>query len=308
MSVFYLNHSVLEYQVNEHSVKNKLKEIVDLINYLKKEHCQMFVYSSIWNTPILGSTLRTILHRMTNREEAKLIVISIVNTGPFYYESLLSRKLDFNPSVADSLFVYKLLTICFNDKHPLVLSLSEEKDMIERSYEIAENHIFHKVDNYIGGETLPEYFNTAENPTDINNVFEILNQKRSNIIILDKARKSAKQHNFQGRFSEVLRGICALADIELKLLQEDVPDEIRTKIFLDETGLEISRESDATLKIRRYRTEREFIVPALGGKKLFDWHMKIGNSIRVHYYLDRENGVVYIGHCGRHLGTSSYNS
>lgn len=308
MSIFYLNHSVLQYQNEEQGVKDKLKEIVDLINYLKKEQHQLFVFSEVWNIPILGTTLRSFLHRMTNREEAKLIVISLVNTGPFYYEGAASSNLNVNPIVPKDHYVYKLLTICFNNNHPLVLSLNEEKDLVERKYQISENRIFHEVDNYISRDELPEYFQTIDNPADINNVFEILDQKRSNIIILEKAKKSAKQHNFQGRFLDVLKAIYALEDIELRFLLEGVPDEVRTKIFLEETGFEISRESDATLKVRRYKMEREFMVPALGGKKLFEWHVKIGNSVRIHYYIDRENGSVYIGHCGRHLGTASYNS
>jgi len=88
---------------------------------------------------------------------------------------------------------------------------------------------------------------------------------------------------------------------------EGVSDEVRTKVFFEETGFEISRESDMTLKVRRYRAEREFIVPGLG-KQLFEWHVKIGRTIRIHFFIDRDNQKVYIGHCGRHLGTVSYNS
>ena len=307
MSIFYLNHNVLEYQSEENGVMNKLNEVVDLIKYLKKEHHQMFVFSNLWNIPILGGTLRSFLHNMTNREEAKLLVISLMNTGPFYYEDTFNENLDINPIVQKDHYVHKLLTICFHDKHPLILSLSEEEHLFERKYYISENFTFHEVDNYISWDGLPQYFEGIDNPADINNVFEILETKRSNIKILEKAKKSAKQHNFQGRFLDVLRVIYALEDIELKSVLEGVPDEVRTKVFFEETGFEISRESDMTLKVRRYRAEREFIVPGLG-KQLFEWHVKIGRTIRIHFFIDRDNQKVYIGHCGRHLGTVSYNS
>ena len=44
MSSFYLNHSVLACQKEEQEVKIKLKEIVELISYLKMEKFQVFVF------------------------------------------------------------------------------------------------------------------------------------------------------------------------------------------------------------------------------------------------------------------------
>ncbi len=307
MSGFYLNHSVLAYQKEEKEIKIKLKEIVEVISYLKTEKFQVFVFSNLWDVAVLGGTLRSFLHSMPNQEEAKLIMLGLVNTGPFYYEDVASRSLITTPIVTSNSFVYKLLNVCFNEKHSLIVSLKEEKDLIARKYHISEDYHSHEVDNYIGKDELPAYFESIDRPNNIEDVFRKVSEKRSNIVILDKAKKSARQHNFQGRFSDVMNGLLALVDIELKLLLEDVSDEERKKIFLDETRLKISGESDETLKVRKYKTERECVIPGLG-KEVFEWHVKIGNKTRIHYYIDKDTHRIYIGHCGKHLGTVSHNS
>lgn len=307
MSIFYLNHNELNGIRDEETLKEKLKEILLLFTLLNQERLQMLVYSNLWDTRVLGRTLRTFLYNTQNREEVKVFILSLMNTGPFYYKEDQYINLLIKPEVPTESFVIKLLSICFRDKHPLVLSLESEKHLKEKTYSIRDKNIFHDVNNIIGIEELKEYIRDEETPVSITEVFESIQQRRGNIILLEKSIKSARSHDFQKRFTDVLKAFIALEEIELKLILEGASEDQRIKLFSEYTGLEISKESTQTLKVPRYRREREFIVPNIG-TVLFDWHVKIGNSTRIHYYIDKEKQKVYIGHCGRHLGTSSYNS
>lgn len=307
MSIFYLNHNELEGIMDEEAVKTKLKEILNLFTLLNQEQLQMLVYSNFWDTRVLGKTLRSFLYNTQNRKEAKIFILGLINTGPFYYKENQQLNLLIQPEVPTDSFVTKLLSICFKDKHPLVLSLESEKHLKEKNYSISERHIFHEVNNYIGIEELKKYIGSIDNPVNITEVFETIQQKREKIILLDKSFKSARSHDFQKRFIDVLRALIALEEIELKLILEGVSEEQRIKLFFEYTGLEISKESSQTLRIPRYRREREITLPNIG-TVLFEWHVKIGNTTRIHYFIDKEEQKVYIGHCGRHLGTASYNS
>jgi len=39
---------------------------------------------------------------------------------------------------------------------------------------------------------------------------------------------------------------------------------------------------------------------------MFVWHIKIGGETRIHFYIDKEEKKIYIGHCGKHLAVPSY--
>lgn len=307
MSTFYLNHNALEGTMEEETVKERLLEILKLFTFLNREQLQMLVYSNFWDIRVLGGTLRSFLFNTQDREEVKVFILSLMNTGPFYYKENQGQNLQIEPEVPTGSFVKKLLSICYKDKHSLVLSLDLERHLKETTYTISENRIFHEVNNFIGIEELKRYVGGISNPSSITEVFETIQQKREHVILLEKSIKSARSHDFQRRFADVLKALTALEDIELKLVLEGATEEQRIKNFFEYTGLEISKESSQTLNIPRNKREREFIVPNLGSV-LFEWHVKIGNSTRIHYYIDKELGKVYVGHCGRHLGTASYNS
>lgn len=307
MSIFYLNHNILEAQQTFLDLRSRLIEIVEINQHLSKNNHEMFVYSNLWNITVLGDTLKTYMYKIPNKDEVSLLVLSLVNSGPFYYENSNASKLIISPSVSVNNFVTKLLGVCFKDKQPLVLSANNEPDLTQEKYELKKENVFHIVQNYIGLEKIKEYLDTNVNPTNIFEVIEIINQYYKNIIMMDSSIKSSKQHNFQGKFKDVLNLIKALEDVELPLLHEGVNDEERRKIFYESTGFEISKESEKTLKVRKYRSEREFVIAGYG-TILFEWHIKIGLNTRIHYYIDRDSNKIYVGHCGRHLGTVSYNS
>jgi hypothetical protein len=306
MSIFYLNHNIFESQKTVEELRNKLKETINIFHYLTKNNLRMHVYSNLWDITVLGETFRAYLYKL-NRDEVNLLILSLINTGPFYYEEMEESQIVINPNIPVRNFAAKLLEICFKDKHDLILSINGEPDLYHRIYELIKDHNSYRVENYIGLDDVKVYIESNLIPQNISQVFKNISQYSTNILILDSAIKASRQHNFQGKFKEVLNVITALEEVELPLLKEGVNDEERKRIFYESTGFEISKESEKTLKVKKYRNEREFFISGIG-QVLFEWHIKIGLSTRIHYYIDKENSKIYVGHCGRHLGTVSYNS
>lgn len=305
MTTFYLNHCLLENET-EDNVITSLWEIVRLTKRFQTNNYTLSVYHAFWNIKVINGTLRTLLQSRT-MDEVKVLILTIMNTGPYFFEDYLTRQLDIDPPVLEHSFEHDLLSICYKDKHPLIISLKNEKVLTHNKYTLIENFISHEVQNIFGEEGLTTYSQQTLALNNIEDVYEEISNVKGNIIILESARKSARRHDFQSRFLDVYKAIIALDEIELSLLKEATDEERRLRIFQQETGFEISRESIKTLNVQRYRTEREFNIPG-HGKEVFEWHVKIGNSTRIHYYIDLIQNQIYIGHCGKHLGTSSYNS
>ena len=118
-----------------------------------------------------------------------------------------------------------------------------------------------------------------------------------------------QQENILSLAKEVYNGIVGLYEIELQNLLDGKNDKTRTKMFEESTGLEISKESEKTMNIKRYKEQRYYKIPDTGAVENFEWHIKIdGTHNRIHYFIDQKEKKVYIGHCGKHLDTADYNS
>lgn len=306
MGVFYLNHNILEFQITEQTLKEKIIEIIKVNHFLSSQSYNMYVYSNLWDITVLNQTLRSYLYKIS-KDEAIVFLLAFINAGPFYYDDGTATQLRINPSINGESFAKKILEICFKDKHSLIMSISDEIHLVNQLYEVSTGTFTHKIENHIGMEGISTYFENNFVPVNSKDIFRKVEEQYNDIVILDSAKKSAEQHNFMGRFNEIYKAIIALKDVELSLLSEGASIADRKKLFYENTGFEISPETDKTLKTPKYRREREFIIPE-AGKVLFEWHIKIGNSTRIHYYIDKQNYKIYIGHCGKHLGTSSYNS
>jgi hypothetical protein len=76
---------------------------------------------------------------------------------------------------------------------------------------------------------------------------------------------------------------------------------------LQDSGLNVSRESESVRDNPEMRSEREFYLPN-GKKEFFENHMKLGRSIRIHFYQNADDKKVYIGFIGKHLQTKKYKS
>lgn len=64
-------------------------------------------------------------------------------------------------------------------------------------------------------------------------------------------------------------------------------------------GLTVSGESKVTMD--NYGNLRKFRLPN-GKREIFEDHIKIGGSLRIHFWVN-ENNAVYIGYIGKHLKT-----
>lgn len=285
-----------------------LNEIVSIKSHVRKNKEQLLFYQNFWNMDFCRVNIKDYIFKMKNRECAKEIINSVMN-GPYYYDCALTEDVIINPKVDKDCFGNMLLGICLNDGQDKIISLREEKDLCSQCYKMLKNNgRAASIQNLIGYETINEYFENKITFKTIGDVFDRMEADFKNVIILEEAKKSAKKHDFRNCYGDVYNGISALIAVELPLIIEGKSDEVRKKKFLETCKLEISRESEETLNIERYRKEREFVIPKLG-KVLFEWHIKVdGSNTRIHYYIDKKKRKIYIGHCGRHLGTAGYKS
>jgi hypothetical protein len=298
-----LNHNYLINKKDEEVIKI-LIEIASINRQLTRRNLTLKVYELFWNTRISSGILQSLMYKINSMDEAKVILMSIIDRGPYYFEQE-TIKVHSIPSIPPNTFPEKLMGICFNDKQQFVISLINEEILNVPNYHLKFDFVDHAVRNIRGINQLEGFISELNPISNINEVFNTLNI--ANIVILESAVKSSRKHNFEGRFQDIKNALITLSNTELPLISEGANEELRKRRFKETCGYEISKESTITVNHPRYKREREFIIPETG-KVLFEWHIKIGNSIRIHYYIDTINQKIYIGHCGRHLGTTSYNS
>lgn len=304
----YFNHNCLE-NCSRETLPELIYEISELKGITQKSEEELYFCQDLWNIRVPQGVLRDYLYSLKDREIAKLLITAVMN-GPYYFTDGCEGKVDVDPELTKG-YLEGFLGICFRDNVSRVLSLKSEKDLREACYKIcsfAGVKLNYEVWNIKGVEQLEKYLKDKCKFSSIEEAFDVLEEELPGVVILNSARKSAKKHDFRGGFKQIYETIKVLWQEELGMLLKGVSDEERKRILLENYGVDISRESIETLNIERYKREREFMLPS-GRKKLFEWHAKLNvNHTRVYYYLDKKNKRLYIGHCGKHLGTFSYNS
>lgn len=302
---FYFNHSVME-NTSINYVGSFIDEIINIKASMRKNKEQLYFYQDFWNISLGEMNMKDYIFSIKDKEYAKEI-ISVVMNGPYYFNNDAGDDVSIVPKVRKC-FGKSLLTICFKDSQDKIVSLQGEADLCCEEYSVRDYMYCFRIKNIIGCDELTRCLNTEEKFRSINDVFDKIEASSKNIIILESARKSAKKHDFRDCLEDVFNGVMGLYSIELPMLRKGIQGEKRKEEFLKSCKLEISKESEETLNIERYKREREFNIPKLG-KVLFDWHIKIdGGNTRIHYYIDKDRRKVYIGHCGKHLSTAGYKS
>ena len=305
----YFNHSLME-NTSLDMMQYYLQEIIKLKAGANRGTQTIYFYQDFWKLEFQGINLSSYLCSLKDKESVKAIITSVMN-GPYYYKNIENNTICEFPKVQGDSFGRILISICFKDNERLILSLQGEKSLCEEKYEVkkyVDRNVNFNITNIKGEEGLNFYFSSKEVYKNIHQVFESIENNHQEVVLLPAAKKSAKKHDFKDCFEEIYRAIEILAKVELPLLLKGENDEIRKKTLRLQFGIEISKESAETLGIERYRREREFIIPGRG-TELFQWHVKIqGGNTRIHYFIDKENKKIYIGHCGRHLSTSGYSS
>lgn len=299
MNYFYLNHNYLT-DISSYDIVKYFEEINQFISTLRLNHFGLKIRDDLWKTVLQDKiSISNYLHRNNGTEEATAIILGIMNSGP-YFSSTPSLQPSIKP-MFNSKFCEEVLIMCFEDHQENIISLEKENCLTSQDYTVANPSFSLDIKNFIGLPSLEQFFKNHLVLSNISDVFTEINKRTDRIKILPSAVKSSKQHNFHGRFSDVLDTLLALETIDLALLKEGVNDKKRMELFHSETSFKISGESEETLSRGRYEAQRTFFIQSLGRKELFEWHIKIGPFIRIHYYIDIEKGLVYIGHCGKHL-------
>lgn len=302
---FYFNHSVLE-NTSINFVRSFIDEIINIRACMRKNKEQLYFYQDFWNISLGEINMKDYIFSIADKEYAKEIISAVMN-GPYYFNNDAEDDISIAPRVRKC-FGKSLLAICFKDSQDKIISLQSEADLCCEKYSVRDCRCCFRIKNIIGCNELIRCLNTEEKFRSINDVFDKIEASSKNIIILESARKSAKKHDFRDCLDDVFNGIMGLYSIELPMLRKGIQGEKRKEEFQKSCKLEISKESEETLNIERYKREREFNIPKLG-KVLFDWHIKIdGGNTRIHYYIDKDRRKVYIGHCGKHLSTAGYKS
>ena len=305
----YFNHAAME-NASTKNIHDYLEQIIKLKAKGKEEEENICFYQEFWDVRFSGMNLRSYLCQLNDKEPVKGVITSVMN-GPYYYNNIEINQVSSEPNFDKKPFCELLFNICFKDNQHKVLSLKEEKFLRDPLYNIKryiDTDVSFDIFNLIGEKGLEEFFVPNSHFNNIQQVYDKLENKYSNLIILDSAKKSGKRHDFRGCYQEIYNGISSLVDIELPLLIEGENDEVRKKRFHEASTIEISKETSETLAVDRYRKEREFNIPKLG-RMLCEWHLKIdGNHTRIHYHIDKKSKKVYIAHCGKHLSTAGYKS
>ncbi|WP_146189985.1 hypothetical protein [Paenibacillus elgii] len=298
MTNFYLNHNYLTAK-SSYDIQEYINEIARFLPLLRLNNFGLKIREDIWSICLLdGVSFFNYLHQNSGKDEVVAFILGIMNSGP-YFSSTPSLRATINPTFQSQL-CEELLLSCFEDNQRYILSLENEECLTHANYTVFGATHSLEIQNCIGLARVEHFFENNLILKCIEDVYDQINIRSKKVKVLPSAWKSAKLHNFYGRYPEVLYTILALETIDLTLLKGNINDKERVKEYKAETGFEISRESNGTLNRKRYEAQRLFVIPGLG-RKLFEWHIKIGPYTRIHYYIDVETEMIYIGHCGKHL-------
>ncbi|MCP4155269.1 MAG: hypothetical protein GY757_46515 [bacterium] len=302
MRQIYFNHSLL--LDASFSLVDAL--LIELIQCKEQLKIPLHVHENFWNLSLQSGTLLEYLRKVSKRTLAKPVILALINNGPHYHEHDSIPGLTIVPQVGKSTFGERLLHICYSDNQEYILSLSGEQVLTSLTYKLSTPECKFDVFNFPGKLSLLRKLEESPEFASIDEAFEQIDDSRPAITILSSARKSSRKHNFKGSLKDVYRAIIAL-ESELDLVLQGLPETKRKELYLQKTGFEISGESSWVRDNPKYRAFREF-VPEGKGKVFFEWHIKIGNETRIHYFLDKEEKKIIIGHCGKHLPVPSYRS
>ncbi|BAK15702.1 hypothetical protein MKY51_12025 [Solibacillus sp. FSL R5-0691] len=306
MNKFILNHGCFV-DIQKDFVLERFKELTMLINFLREKDCVISITEDLWSINVEGSTLQKLVHERMEKDTTLVTIITVMNSGPYFqfvqnfdgYEELIT-----NPKVLKNTFEYNYLYSNVLDNCFPIISFENPKYITEDNYVYNVNGLNGDISNYLGLSKLEEYFLNSLRFSNISEVFEKINEEFPNIKILSSAIKSAQRHNFQGNQYKVYEAFKGLNNFERL---PAMSGEQREERFYEATKMKISPETKATMDVDRYKKQRTFSIPGKQSE-IFEWHVKIGNNTRIHYYFDEEDDIIYIGHCGKHLGTVSYKS
>lgn len=213
---------------------------------------------------------------------------------------------DIDPQKESCHFI-ELISACYENRNNLIVSSTNETDIIDKNYNIKNNEII--IENIIGKKQLNEYVLLNPVPNSIIEVFERASMNFNKIKFSDKAYETAVAKNDIYKsfgFDRILNVFKVIQELLYSFYkgklngynQESIQEEFKRL-----TGIDFSCDSEATLK--KYATER---LVAFNGRKIkMSFHIKIKGQGRIYFSYEEDDDCILIGHCGGHLRTVKYN-
>lgn len=288
---FYLNENNL-ISDKENIVKN-LKEIKGFYDLLKAKNYKLYIKDNLdldytWlSTNKSISTLLVFLKYFSPIKTDGTKIVELHEIEPFI----------------DNYYFIELISLCHRYSNDVILSSTNENEILDLEYKIKVNETTEIVKNIIGKSKLEQYllFNPA--PQNINEVFEKAELEFPHIKFTDKAYKTANSREDiykQFGFIKLLNMFKVLETLIYPFLKGEIRGFSENSIeeeFKNQTnGIEFSHESDATMN--KYGKKREVTI---NGKKLkMSYHVKPSDN-RIYFIYHKEDDCIYIGHSGEHL-------
>lgn len=311
MTDFYYNHSIFK-EASESKVVNALEELRDIGQFLRIQGHRAFFSQLFWEVGTGVGKLHDLLQSSSElkKKHGDLIQLTLeyIHNGPFYPQAMIEELVGSKISIED-----QVLYSCFYDQQPYLISSYHENNLVKKEYDYADlnqsSEILatlklkvqaicpsdFKICNLLGESNLKTFLTSLTPFVSIENVFEQVEEEfPDKIVILHSARKSARGYKFES-LDKVYKGLAGLVTEYLPGLKE-----VRTaqERFQQKVGIQCSGESECTKNL--YGKERTFSLPT-GNLELFEMHLKLGRKTRIYFFA--QEGVIYIGHCGKHLST-----
>ncbi|MCE1245723.1 MAG: hypothetical protein LWY06_03670, partial [Firmicutes bacterium] len=293
--------------------------ISKIIFFLKNNKVTIYSSESLWEKPLTkDKTFRDCIFCLKDRDFKRLLSAQITN-GPFWEkESIQKRQYSYKLNDEDITghSIAEAAELQFQKKdNPVIVSFQKS--------EIGSNSrlIFNKEVCEVVKES------STPNAVLIKNLFTIKQAKEWCNIgslyqnwdeFLDSAKDSFKNLRFIGRVRKTLNEVnfsielCKEFRNQLLFLNEIWFCELfkensecrnnRIKIAQD-SGYDISDESDTTKNNRKLSDKRTFILPDRRKEKFY-YHLKVkynNEPYRIHFFEDRLKHIIWIGHMGKHL-------
>ncbi len=288
---FYLNENNLI--VDKENIVKNLKEIKGFYDLLKAKNYKLYIKDNL----DLDYTWLS-----TNKSISTLLVflkyLSSIKTD----ETKIVDPHKIEPTT-DNYYFIELISLCYRYYNDMVLSSTNENEIVDSEYKLKINETTQIVKNIIGKSKLEEYllFNPA--PQSINEVFEKAEVEFPHLKFTDKSYKTANSREDiykQFGFMKLLNMFKVLETLIYPFLKGELQgfseDSIEEEFKKQTNGIGFSHESDVTMN--KYGKKREVTV---NGKKLkMSYHVKLSDN-RMYFIYDKEDDCIYIGHSGEHL-------
>lgn len=137
-------------------------------------------------------------------------------------------------------------------------------------------------------------------------LLQVAEELSGHVVVLESAIRSAKAWTLDCRpemLQAALRGLPTYGNA----MAQGLPRESCCDAYYEATSVPMSQETGDVWRRPNRRKERQFVAGE-HGIQYFDVHAKPGDATRIHIWVsvDRASDppvpVIFIGHCGRHLG------